>query len=27
LAALTEEWLPWLQTSWTDRGYEGFTLD
>ena len=26
LAILTEEWLPWLQTSWRDRGYEVFTL-
>jgi len=21
-----EEWLPWLQTSWRDSGYQRFTL-
>ena len=26
LVVLTTEWLPWLQTSWRDSGYERFTL-
>ena len=26
LVILTTEWLPWLQSSWRDSGYEGFAL-
>ena len=26
LVVLTTEWLPWLQTSWRDSGYERFAL-
>ena len=26
LVILTTEWLPWLQSSWRDSGYERFAL-
>ena len=26
LVVLTREWLPWLQSSWRDSGYERFAL-